>query len=136
MQEDNLIAFLSNLCKRFDDDALEGRYEVARRTGLSEQYLYQVLSGKPMANGNKRSLGKNARARISKVFPDWMTPAPIGNGVEQPRVTYEPKPRHARKLVQRLCDLSERIDDEGLRGLIEVAQCFIKTHPARKPKAA
>jgi hypothetical protein len=72
MDDDYLIGKLRDLCRRFADTALEGRFEVAKRAGLGEQYLYQLLTDKPMANGNSRSLGKIARGKIEKVFPDWL----------------------------------------------------------------
>lgn len=93
-----------------------------------------------MANGNKRILGKVAREKIGKAFPDWLTPAPKSateHRADETRGTYNLKPHHTRNLVQRLCNLAEKIDDTGLQGLIEVAKCFCKTHPAKqKPKAA
>ena len=44
--EDALIFCLKDLCLRYSGsgDPLDGRYEVARRSGLSEQYLYQILA--------------------------------------------------------------------------------------------
>lgn len=72
MTDDQLIDRLADLCKRFGDTPLDGRYEVASRAHLSEQYLYQVLTGKPMANGNRRSIGKIAREKLTKAFPGWI----------------------------------------------------------------
>lgn len=73
--EDTLILQLQALCLRYSDsnDPLEGRYEVARRAGLSEQYLYQMLAAKPMANGSLRSVGKIARQKLTNAFPDWLS---------------------------------------------------------------
>lgn len=83
MTDDRLIERLKGLCMRFDADPLLGRYEVAKQSTLNEQYLYQVLTGKPMANGNKRSLGKIARGKITKAFPDWLDPG-VGDGPLNP----------------------------------------------------
>jgi hypothetical protein len=72
MPDDYLTSMLTALCRRFSEDPLKGRYHVASESGLSEQYIYQIISGKPMQNGEKRSVGKVARAKLSKAFPDWL----------------------------------------------------------------
>jgi transcriptional regulator with XRE-family HTH domain len=59
---------------------------------------------------------------------------PTQPSVAEPDATYQVRRHHARKLVGKLCDLAEQVDDHGLRGLIEVAQCFTKTHPFTKAK--
>lgn len=41
---------------------------------------------------------------------------------------------HARKMVQDVCDVAERIDDTGLRNLLDVAKCLAKNHPLTKAK--
>jgi len=46
------------------------------------------------------------------------------------------KPASSRALVQRICDLSEQIDDNGLRELAGFALCLTGTHPLVKAKRA
>lgn len=136
MNDDHLVDLLVALCKRFADDPLAGRYAVAKRAGLSEQYLYQILTGKPMANGNQRSLGKIARAKINREFPDWLNGAQVeATSVHEPNARYELKAK-VRSLVQTVCDLAEQIDDDGLRELVGFARCLTATHPLVKEKRA
>lgn len=75
MTDDHLISALRALCGRFSKDPLDGRYEVANKAGLSEQYLYQILANKPMANGERRSVGKIARGKLTRAFPNWLEQA-------------------------------------------------------------
>ena len=137
--DDDLITKLKALCGRLSDNALEGRQRVAESTGLSEQYLYQVITGKPMANGSRRSLGKIARGKISRAFPDWLD-VPSGSvdrhRLEQSIAPYQVKSHPKRKLVKNVCEVSEQISDDGLRELIGFAKCLASTHPLVKPKAA
>ena len=137
MDDDYLIDRLESLCKRFSELAVDGRHTVANKAGLSEQYLYQIIARKPMANGGRRSVGKVAREKITKAFPDWLIDdkkTPQIKQVNEPAASYVLHGHHSRKLVGQLCVLAEQIDDHGLRGLIEVAQCFTKTHPLTKAK--
>lgn len=46
----------------------------------------------------------------------------------------EPVPNHHRKMVQAVCDISETIDDTGLRTLIDIAECLARNHPHQKAK--
>lgn len=48
----------------------------------------------------------------------------------------EPAKHHKRKLVQRVCDVAENIDDTGLRTLIDMAECIARNHPIAKAKLA
>lgn len=136
---DDILDKLSALCASLSADPLEGRKILAKRAGLSEQYLYQVLAGKPLGNGNPRSLGRVARGKISRAFPGWLhaqTDAAAPN-LAEPRVSaYAVKRHRSRVLVQKVCDLSEQISDDGLHELIGFARCLISTHPFVKPKAA
>jgi hypothetical protein len=38
--------------------------------------------------------------------------------------------------IDKLIELASAIDDTGLRALIDVAECFTKSHPAQKAKAS
>lgn len=142
MGEDHLITCLKRLCTRFDPAPLKGRYAVAKKAGLSEQYLYQIIDGKPMANGAARSIGKVAREKITHAFPDWLVPEAVGDTAGMsvregttPRA-YSKKPAHARPLVQTVADLAEQIDDAGLRNLIDIAELLARNHPLVKTKQA
>jgi hypothetical protein len=135
MNEDHLITCLKSLCQRFSTEALDGRFEVAKTAGLSEQYLYQILTGKPMANGNKRSLGKQAREKITAKYPDWLGLATQPTYQSAAAIAQEP-PKHFRPLVQAVCDFAEQINDDGLRELVGFARCLAGTHPLVKQKAA
>lgn len=44
--------------------------------------------------------------------------------------------KHARKLVQAVCDLAAQINDDGLRELAGFARCLTGTHPFKKPAPA
>lgn len=140
MNDDQLIDRLNALCKRFAKTALDGRYTVAERAHLSEQYLYQVITGKPMANGNKRSIGKIARSKLSSAFPDWLdrsdAPAEATHRATEPTPPAYKRPHHSRDLVQKVCDLAEQINDDGLRELAGFARCLTGTHPFKKPARA
>lgn len=139
MNDDHLIERLKALCGRFSDEPLDGRYVVAEKTGLSEQYLYQLIDGRPMANGNKRSLGKIARAKISSAFPDWLNYQADRTATHHRTADSAAEPpergRHRRDLVQKVCDLAEQINDDGLRELAGFARCLTGTHPFTKPAA-
>lgn len=120
MNDDHLIECLRILCSRFgedDKDALTGRYKVAKEAGLSEQYLYQILTGKPMTNGNKRSIGRSARKKLDNAFPNWLSVLP-----EAQQTTTAT--RHTRHLVQKLCDIAEQVNDIGLKKLIKMIEAM------------
>lgn len=138
MNEDFLISRLEALCLRYGKTASEGRYDVAKRAGLSEQYLYQIITNKPMANGERRSIGKVAREKITKAFPDWLagTPTAPTLPVAEPAAQYNVTPHHNRQLVQTVHELAEQINDDGLHELIGFARCLTGTHPAVKKNAA
>jgi transcriptional regulator with XRE-family HTH domain len=51
------------------------------------------------------------------------------------KAEYIPAKRSS-SLIDKLIDLAHQIDDTGLKGLIDVAECFTKSHPARKAKAS
>lgn len=66
---------------RFNEDPLIGRFDVAQKSTLNEQYLYQILAGKSSNEGKPRSIGMNARLKLTKAFPDWLDQPP-GNNTE------------------------------------------------------
>jgi SOS-response transcriptional repressor LexA len=50
-----------------------GRAAVASAIHGSDQSLYQILEGVPLKSGKPRSVGRNLRERLTRVFPDWLT---------------------------------------------------------------
>lgn len=106
--------------------------EVARHFGVKPPSISDWI--------NRGTIRKDRIEELVRYFSDVVDAAHWGiraYHVGEPVAHYDVRPHHARPLVQRVCDLAEKIDDTGLHGLIEVAQCFVKTHPARpKPKAA
>lgn len=141
MNDDYLIERLEALCRRFADTAENGRFIVAKEIKSSEQYLYQIITRKPMQNGNPRSVGKQLRKKLTERYPDWLgaiPPSPTpSQAAEPPTSAYKVKPQHDRKLVQRVCDLAETISDLGLKHLLIDAEEYAKKYPfARKQKGA
>lgn len=126
MGDDFLISRLEALCRQFAATALDGRYAVAKKANLSEQYLYQIITRKPMANGGRRSIGKVAREKLTKAFPGWLDQP---NEMPPALAQYTSPRRHSRPLVEAVCTLAEQIDDNGLRELIGFARCLTRTHP-------
>lgn len=136
MQDDQLIKCLTALCSQYTEDRekpFEGRKYVAEKSGLSEQYLYQILADKPMANGNKRSIGKSARAKLTKAFPDWLSASQHST-----QSAHGSQAESARSLVKKLCELAEHINDIGLKKALVILEDFPRLYPAvgtkRKPK--
>jgi transcriptional regulator with XRE-family HTH domain len=136
MNDDYLITMLIVLCKRFSIDPLKGRHRVAELSGLSEQYIYQIISGKPMQSGQKRSIGKLARGKLTQAFPDWLDPqnqSPSSvRDIAAPPYTATPEP--ARPLVQIICTIAEKMSDDDLRELIGYANCLVKSSGRVKAK--
>lgn len=138
---DYLITRLEALCKRFNADPLKGRFVVSEKSTLSEQYLYQILTGKSRRSEKPRSIGQNARSKLTKAFPDWLSeefPTPSSDDdtsyKDQAAVKRLRKHTHQRPLVQRLCDIAESMDDQGIERLIEHADGLIQKYPL-KPTA-
>lgn len=72
MDNDYLVDALRRLCEKLaPGDMKSARHQIAARSGLSEQYLYQLLSGKSKTGGKNRSVGKKARDAITHAYPDW-----------------------------------------------------------------
>lgn len=136
MNDDFLISRLRLLCQRFADSPLEGRYYVATKAGLSEQYLYQILSGKPMANGQKRSVGKVARNKITTVFPDWIESElnnfPDGKDIdrEAPQaINFVPKKSAREKKIDQIVELLHKTSDTGINVVLDSAKSSVDRFP-------
>lgn len=134
MKPDYLIDRLRTLCQRFDDNPLIGRFEVARRSDLNEQYLYQILAGKSSKAGKPRSIGMNARAKLTKAFPDWLNLLDINGKNDQAQDTsiFRRPSAPSRKHVRDLLTIAERINNEGLMYLIGKAEEVEKEYPLRQ----
>lgn len=116
--------------------------DAIKRKGVSQAQVARHFGVKPPSISdwiNRGTIRKDRIEELVRYFSDVVGREHWGIGllgVEESRAPYSIRPHHSRKLVQRVCDLSEKIDDAGLRGLIDVAECFVKTHPLRKAKAA
>ena len=137
MSDDLLITRLTDLCRQFSTDPsnpLAGRYIVADRAGLSEQYLYQIVAKKPMTSGKPRSIGKRARDKLDKAFPNWMASveAPVNLCQEPAAACYT----HPHPLVRQVIALMEATDDAG-KGIILMAstQAIEKFRPINQTAA-
>jgi transcriptional regulator with XRE-family HTH domain len=62
--------------------------------------------------------------------------SPAAAPLLQQEITTYPFERNNSSLIKRLSELAHQIDETGLRGLIDVAECFTKSHPAQKAKAS
>lgn len=110
MEDDFVTAKLIALCARFGDTPSDGRYHVAKKAGLSEQYLYQIITKKPMSNGSLRSVGKIARVKLSEAFPDWLDSDPVARTAENaPEVTELPRQPLDEQLSAQAMRLMDRI---------------------------
>lgn len=117
--------------------------DAIKRKGVSQAQVARHFGVKPPSISDWINRGTIRKDRIDELvgyFSDVVGPEHWGIGsyrVKESRAACSVRPHHDRLMVQRLCELAEKIDDTGLTGLIEVAQCFVKTHPLRqKPKAA
>lgn len=70
--------WLRNLKKLVEQEGngRAGLRTVATLSGLSEEYIYQLVEGKPKKNGEPREVGKVAARKIAAAFadgrrPDW-----------------------------------------------------------------
>jgi hypothetical protein len=132
MEPDYLIDRLRALCARFNDDPMMGRFEVAKKATLNEQYLYQILAGKSSKAGKLRSVGMNARGKLTKAFPDWLDSP--GGDLQNQKSNSIPLfgTTSGRKLVRDLLAVAERINNEGLYYLLGKAEEVEKVHPLKR----
>jgi len=63
----NLVALVEREGK---GDKRSGYKAVAERTGLAEEYVYQLTLRKPRANGAPREVGKEAARKIARAFAE------------------------------------------------------------------
>lgn len=113
----------------------------AERVGMTyAQFLNYRNGAKEAKTGKKRGMRKETAQRFEEAFGKprgWLdTNHDIDNKLESPPAAYVVKQKHSRRLVQQVCDLAERIDDDGLHQLMGFAQCLAASHPLAKAKRA
>lgn len=112
--------------------------ELAAKAKISQSFIGALETGRQQSSG---WLPEIAYALGLQAM--WLK---TGRG---PKFIYEPsgatalivsepsnKPHHDRPNVQRVCDLAEQIDDDGLKELAGYARCLTGTHPLIKVKRA
>lgn len=134
---------LAALAKR-----LGGNSDLAQKLDRTESQVSQWVTGSLLPSGRRRGMRPETARWIEATAglpPGWLDqehPESTANAVSQEMAVreteapYTVKPRHARPLVQTVCDLAEQINDDGLRELIGFARCLTGTNPAVKEKAA
>ncbi|MDO9277148.1 MAG: hypothetical protein Q7U05_01115 [Polaromonas sp.] len=78
--EDIWLSNLKALVTR-EGGGRRGLRAVADRAGLSEEYVYQLVAGKPKKDGTPRGVGKTAATKIARAFAEdgpesWFDAAP------------------------------------------------------------
>ena len=143
MTDDYLIEKLRQLCLRFSNDPLEGRYDVAKKSGVSADYLYQILAGKPMANGNQRSVGKRLRSCLTKAFPDWIdqeNSAQDGKGSEESHldtvVSLGRREYDSHPAIAEVVRIMREMDEAGKWILVGTARQLSQQHTDKKQVAS
>lgn len=68
------LRLLVDELSRANDDKRGAFREVAARSGLAEEYIYQLYHGKPKADGSPRTMGPRAAKAISRAFADGKDP--------------------------------------------------------------
>lgn len=63
--------------KRLVGETAAGRIAVADKLGVSEQNLYQIVSGTLLPSGKPRSVGRRLREKLDLHFPHWLDPLAI-----------------------------------------------------------
>jgi transcriptional regulator with XRE-family HTH domain len=112
---------------------------LAREAGIKAPSVHGWI------NGSSQSMRAGPAIRAAaylQVNPLWLAEGDgemipydtAGDRQIQPQIAKEPKPHHYRPLVQKVCDMAEQIDDDGLRELAGFARCLTGTHPLVKPK--
>lgn len=77
--QDRVLERLRALCDRHGLDA------VSVKSGVSREYLRQLVRAYPLESGNPRSLGRKSAARLTQAYPDWMEPQHLPEGETRPR---------------------------------------------------
>ena len=116
---------LLHLIGRSVPDPYPRQKDLAEDLGFSPAHFTQMKKG-------NRSIGNDSAERIEDVFAlgrgglDQLGEK-LSRGETPSNVT--PLGKHKRPLVQQLCDLADKIHDDGLRDLIGQAKQLFKSHP-------
>jgi hypothetical protein len=113
----------------------------ADRVGMTYvQYVNLRDGAKDARSGKPRAMRKETAWRFEDAFGKdrgWLDAChqdAEDRLAAEPATHYRVQRRHARPLVQTLCELAEQVNDNGLRELIGFARCLTGTHPAAKAK--
>lgn len=106
--------------------------------GIAQSSVSAWFSGK-----TKKIEGANLlrAATYLGVNPEWLAtglgPMRPSGEVAQGVIQFQQPsaPAHARKLVQTLCDMAEKINDDGVNQLIGAATILTCSHPLKAKKA-
>lgn len=136
IRRDNLAA----LAKEFG-----GVAGLSRKLERSESQISQWIRGAAHSKTGKQRGMRAITARwveqITEKPTGWLdinhedSPAAL-KAEERSPATYITSPHHSRPLVQQVCDLAEKINDEGLRELSAFASYLTCTQPLAKAKRA
>lgn len=103
-----MVSALVALCKR------EGDYKnVADKSGISPDNLWQIINGTKLPSGNPRGVGPKLRQKITNAYPDWLTPAlaaQIPSGAAGGAVTVPPVPATLAQTLEQLASYFEVMD--------------------------
>lgn len=114
----------------------------AMRVGMTyAQYLNYRKGVKEPKTGKIRGMRKETAWRFEDAFGKprgWLDIPHSEDSAKacEPIAHYSVRPNHKNPLVQTLIDLTQQINDDGLRELIGFARCLSSTHSIKKVKRA
>lgn len=96
---DSLAALVDRVAREVNTTEKAARDIIAKKAGVSEQYIYQIIKRKQMTGEKLRVPGREAREKLSKAYPNWLdinndTPKTLREEAAHP---YKIPPRHPRK---------------------------------------
>ena len=117
---------------------------IAEQVGMTYvQYVNTRDGAKEAKTGKRRGMRKETAWRFEDAFGmprGWLDTdhdsVPRNRAESPPGPVYAVAARHARPLVQTLCDIAERINDPGLLQAVGYLQALATSHPLHKPKRA
>lgn len=115
---------LREIAADFGDDDPDNRY-FEKLLGLSSGRISQILDPDETPSLGAKSIGKLVKLGYS---PQWLTDESSDKLLAN-HVANHQEAQHSRKLVQRLCEIAETINDIGLKPLIEMAKVTAQTYP-------
>ena len=117
--------------------------EAIRRKGVAKAAVARHFWIKPPSINdwiNRGTVSKDKLDDLFLYFSDVCGPDHWGRSASETRrwpahrVSEPHQQHHSRNLVQRVCDIAEKIDDKGLHTLIDMAECLARSHPLAKAK--